>query len=448
MFIIYLGDINNESNTTNFYSRNDSNFYKENSSLINKTLNQNNTNKNLNEYFNNGLFNNDNMEYHKISPNYTVINQNCNNPENNKIVILNTPFIEDNLNKNINENSKIIYKQNNITKYPNNISTNSKQRRVINERYNSVSPSLKKIEINSDFYIFNKNLNKKQINNFPFSTITTDSDENKNTPYKLNLTSNNYDYKKNNRKLINGNKSNINIGDDSEKCDITNISNDFNNGNKIYFTSDNPQNLDIISRVSDFYNIGNKKIKSNNLEKISNSDLNDSINILGNNNFKIEKKLSNKFNTLENLSSIENQSFKFASTLNDVNHNIFNKNKKFRVVKKKPNELNFKRTNSIIIKNNSRSEDVNLSNNSNTINTESHYRSFSNVNPNYKSKALNDLSKILKNKSVEKLTNVKFDNLLLQSTKDGIEIIDKLINNLMRLKTIMIEEEDKNTTEM
>lgn len=388
----------------------------------------------------------------KITNNLTIINQNCKNPNNNKIVILNTPFIQKQVKNSYsdceNKNSKLNENSNKINIYPNfNKSGDLKDKptTLINDRYHKTSPSLKKIETKflNDFDKIS-NYNIRQEKNFlPFKTIYTDSDEATNSLKKKKKLEQNESKKE---KFNNHDYSNnlITIQDDYDEKVIN------ENQNKLYIASNNFNNLQIISNNNSFNKTLNSKfIKTKSTSEFDVSQYNLMHNKISLNPLKedkfyklnlVNKTFSKDFYTIDRLSSIDNDKI-------SINNFSGQENIKFKLVKKNIRDVNNNRVNSKILRNCSINPNANFIY-SQTINTDHHFRSFSELKPRKGSEALNDLTKILRNKSVEKLTNLKYENLELKNTKEGIDIIDKLINNLTRLKTIMIEEEEKNNKEM
>jgi hypothetical protein len=304
---------------------------------------------------------------------------------------------------------------------------------------------LKKIETNSN-HTYNKILNLKLrtgINESPFRTINTDTDE---IGKSMKLKSNSRKNESSNKISNNRNTTNSFISIHDEYAEKENNYNQ----NKVYVASDNLSNLEIISKVNNFNKVLNleyKKTKSNSefdVNKFHIIDNGNSLNSLKENKFlqvnPANKTFSNNFYTIDRFSSIEYDR-------NTINSNLNPNDIRYKLVKKNIKDINNHRINSRIVHNYS----INPSSDfisSQTINTDNHIRSFSEIRPKKESQALTDLSRILQNKSVEKLTNMKFENLELKNTKEGINIIDKLINNLTRLKTIMIEEEDKKNQDM
>jgi len=455
-----LGRIyNNEPNTTNYKSKNESTDYRDSSPIV--------TNKTFNNKINSDSISNNN-NYNQIKTNLTIINQNCKNPSNNKIVILNTPYIEEKVNNSNNNKIKNnIYddenlkgngsSSNKLNIFHNlNKSADVKEKPItlINNRYHSTTPSLKKIEINPD-NSYNRNVSLKLISDKQdsfFRTINIDNDQTRNSG---KIKSNSQYYNESSKKIYNNyNKNNTNsfitIQDEFEEKS-------YNDEylNRIFIASDNPKNLENMSKVNSFKkvlinNSDLKKTKSNSdfdVSKHHNSINNNRIspNPLTENKYlkfnSANKTFTNNFYTIERLSSIENDNF---STNNNTISN--QENLKFKLVKRNIKDIN-NRINDKMARNYSINP-TSIFTNSQTINTENHFRSFSEIRPKRESQALNDLTKIIQNKSVEKLTNMKFESLELKNTKEGIDIIDKLINNLTRLKTIMIEEEERNHHEM
>jgi len=453
--------LNNQetNNTTNILSKNGSCVYGDNSYSFNKTF-KNKVITNITE-----------NEPKQITNNLTVINQNCKNPKNNKIVILNTPFIEKNMYKKDNNNDENFLNFNtdclNNFKYNKNefkmtnkssdISLNrefnSNPTTLINERYNSESPSLKKIEFKSNYNKISNYKPKAEIEESPFRTINNDSDE---ISKSFSRIKNNYklDYEHNslNKNCYQNSNSFITIHEENYQVEPSN-----KYKNKIYIASDNPQNLEVISNFNSFNEKQNSHFNSiNDLKSkddclvFKSQDIESApFNRLFENKCQhkihpFNKSFSNNYHTIDKFSNFEN-----AGKINE--NQINNNGIKFKLVKKNIRDLNLnnniKRINSKIKRNYSLIPS-NESDYSNTINIDKPFRSYSGIRlRNDSSQPLNDLSKILKNKSVEKLTNMNFDNFAINNTKDGIEIIDKLISNLTRLKTIMIEE-DKNNKEM